>query len=58
MELCIPADEDPINWWRDNTKRFKKHGRLAHRYLCFPATSVPEEHVFSAAGLIVNRLRS
>lgn len=57
MEPCIPPDEDPIHWWRDNTKRFKKLGRLAHRYLCVPATSVPAERVFSAAGLIVNRLR-
>ncbi|CAM4480393.1 unnamed protein product [Leuciscus chuanchicus] len=57
MEPCIPPDEDPMNWWQDNTKRFKKLGRLAHRYLCVPATSVPAERVFSAAGLIVNRLR-
>ncbi|XP_055035972.2 E3 SUMO-protein ligase ZBED1-like [Misgurnus anguillicaudatus] len=56
-EPCIPPDEDPINWWKDNTKRFKKLGHLAHRYLCVPATSVPAERVFSAAGLIVNRLR-
>lgn len=51
LEPCIPPDEDPIHWWGHNTKHFKKLGRLAHRYLCVPATSVPAERVFSAAGL-------
>uniref|UniRef100_A0A673HB45 BED-type domain-containing protein n=1 Tax=Sinocyclocheilus rhinocerous TaxID=307959 RepID=A0A673HB45_9TELE len=58
LEPCIPPDEDTIQWWNENTKRFKKLSRLAHRHLCVPATFVPAEHVFSAAGLIVNRLRS
>lgn len=31
---------------------------LAHSYLCVPVTSVCAEHVFSAAGLTVIRLRS
>lgn len=58
MEPCIPPNEDPLLWWRKNERRYRKLSRLAKRYLCVPATSVPSERVFSAAGLIVNRLRS
>ncbi|XP_074549985.1 E3 SUMO-protein ligase ZBED1-like [Halichoeres trimaculatus] len=59
LEACIPADEeDPLVWWCEKEQSFPKLSHLAHRYLCVPATSVPAERVFSAAGLIVNRLRS
>ncbi|GAA6067901.1 zinc finger BED domain-containing protein 4-like, partial [Tachysurus ichikawai] len=26
LEPCIPPDEDPIQWWNENTKRFTKLG--------------------------------
>uniref|UniRef100_H3AUA9 HAT C-terminal dimerisation domain-containing protein n=1 Tax=Latimeria chalumnae TaxID=7897 RepID=H3AUA9_LATCH len=58
LEPCIPPDQDPLEWWRVNENCYRKLARLAKAYLCIPATSVPAERVFSAAGLIVNRLRS
>ncbi len=57
-ETSIPLDEDPLRWWCGMSRRFPKLYRLACRYLCVPATSVPAERVFSSAGIIVNRLRS
>ncbi|XP_026104434.1 zinc finger BED domain-containing protein 4-like [Carassius auratus] len=42
LEPCIPPDEDHIQWWNENKKRFTKLSLLAHRYLCVPSTSVPQ----------------
>ncbi|KAK5896154.1 hypothetical protein CgunFtcFv8_009784 [Champsocephalus gunnari] len=65
MELSHDRDEkrvaprlDPLDWWRVNETKHERSTQLARSYLCAPATSVPSERVFSAAGLILNRLRS
>ena len=49
---------NPSDWWRDNAGRFPSIARLAKKFLCVPATSVPAERVFSTAGNIVNAKRS
>ncbi|CAM5113615.1 unnamed protein product [Natator depressus] len=48
----------PVEWWKVSAQRFPKLGKLAKSYLCIPGSSVPAEHVFSNAGLPVNRLRT
>ncbi|KAM4557777.1 E3 SUMO-protein ligase ZBED1-like [Odontesthes bonariensis] len=53
-----PLDTNPTDWWKNNTGRYPRLAKLAQRNLCIPATSVPSERVFSAAGLTVNRLRT
>ncbi|KAL3046107.1 hypothetical protein OYC64_004170 [Pagothenia borchgrevinki] len=57
-EKCIAPHLDPLDWWRVNETKYERLAQLARSYLCVPATSVPSERVFSAAGLILNRLRS
>ena len=57
-EPAISPADDPAEWWETHQGRYKNLSRLAQKYLCIPATSVPAERVFSAAGLIVNRLRT
>ena len=41
---------DPYTWRGQNKKRFPMLSVLARHYLCPPATSVPSERLFSAAG--------
>ena len=57
-EPCIRPHQNPMEWWKSNGDRYKKLSVLAKQHLVIPATSVPAERVFSAAGLIVNRMRS
>ncbi|KAM7395653.1 hypothetical protein PAMA_007088 [Pampus argenteus] len=58
QDTCPPIHTDPMTWWKDNKHKYPRLAKLASAYLCVPATSVPSERVFSAAGLIVNRLRA
>ncbi|XP_065199166.1 zinc finger BED domain-containing protein 4-like [Sycon ciliatum] len=57
-EKQVGSSVDPLDWWRTNADRFPTMARLAKRVLCIPATSVPSERVFSAAGIIVSKLRA
>ena len=49
---------NPLIWWRENQKHFPQLAKLAKKYLCVPATSVPSERAFSMAGHVVNEKRS
>lgn len=57
-DVCPPLHTEPTTWWKANQKKYPRLAKLASAYLPVPATSVPSERVFSAAGLIVNRLRT
>ncbi|XP_047146271.1 uncharacterized protein LOC124819110 [Hydra vulgaris] len=54
---CLPTEEkekDPIEFWKNNHKKFPHLACLASEYLCIPSSSVEVEYMFSTAGLIVN----
>ena len=55
-ETPLKSSENCLEWWfKHNHPNLAK---LAKRYLCVPATSVPAEQVFSVAGEIVNTKRA
>lgn len=58
QEKRLARNQCPLEWWKQNSSRFKTLNRLAKLYLAIPAASAASERVFSVAGLTVNRLRS
>lgn len=58
--LSPPADAefDLLGWWKLHAAQLPRLSRLAKRVLAIPATSAPSERNFSAAGQIVNKLRT
>jgi len=57
--FSTPGDyNDPLSWWRLNTRKYKLLSKLASRILCIPATFAPSERVFSVAGLTIAKDRA
>lgn len=56
-EKRIAIHEDPLMWWRSNTK-FQALYSIARQYLSCPPGSVASEQLFSGAGLIYDPLRN
>ena len=52
------VEENPLNWWKVENQRYPTLAKLAQKYLCVCATSVPSKRIFSIAGQIVSDRRS
>ena len=61
MYADLPLEEstcDPLDWWRENIRKFPLLSQVVKKYLCICGTSVLSERVFSAGGLIVDPHRA
>ena len=57
-ERAVSHQTKPLEWWKDNAKRFPRLAVIAQSLLCIPATSTPSERIFSKAGVTVSKLRT
>lgn len=49
---------DVLGWWREHRELLPQLSRLARKYLCMMATSVPSECLFSSAGELLSNKRN
>ena len=57
-EHLIPREREPLTWWLEHEKKYPNLSKLARKYLCITATSIPSERLFSKAGELVSHKRS
>uniref|UniRef100_A0A3B3T3J7 BED-type domain-containing protein n=1 Tax=Paramormyrops kingsleyae TaxID=1676925 RepID=A0A3B3T3J7_9TELE len=58
MNVPSEKDFDLLSWWKENASTLPRLSQIARRILAIPATSAPSERAFSAAGLVVDKLRT
>ena len=66
QEVDLFMMEDPIafnigltlKWWSEHANIYPRLAKLAKKYLCTPASSVPSERIWSLAGNILTKKRS
>nr|XP_046263255.1 E3 SUMO-protein ligase ZBED1-like isoform X1 [Scatophagus argus] len=57
-EQILSRAEDPLKYWEARKTLYPTLWKLACKYLCIPASSVPCERIFSKAGELVSKKRS
>ena len=58
LKSVISRADDPLEWWSKNSRHYSTLVKLARKYLCITATSVPSERLFSKAGELISHKRS
>ena len=53
-EPSISVDQPPLHWWSAHQYLYPNVSKLASKYLCVVATSVPSEQLFGTAGNVIS----
>jgi len=56
--MRFSLEDEPLLWWKSEYVWYPVLGKVAKKFLCLCATSVPSERVFSCAGHIVSDSRT
>ena len=54
----LQTKKDPLEWWKSRQIVYPRLSKLAKKYLCIVATSVPSERIFSKAGQLISVRRN
>lgn len=54
----VSSNSNPLEWWKAKCTVMPILSQLVKRLFCIPATSVPSERVFSAAGHLISAKRN
>uniref|UniRef100_UPI00398E5619 E3 SUMO-protein ligase ZBED1-like n=1 Tax=Pristiophorus japonicus TaxID=55135 RepID=UPI00398E5619 len=57
-QKVLELGADPLRWWSDRVVLFPTLSKLLQKYWCIPATSIPTERLFGAAGNLVSAKRN
>ena len=57
-ERRVSRNSNPLEWWKGKCTAMPILSQLVKRLFCIPATSVPSERVFSAAGHLISAKRN
>ena len=57
-EKSISLNSDPLKWWKAKSVSYPFLSKVVKQLFAIPATSVPSERVFSAAGHLVSAARN
>ena len=54
----LNMEDEPLPWWKSECVRYPVLAKVAKKFLCLCATSVPSERVFSCGRHIVSDIRT